>query len=74
MNLAKWLEANHPGRGGRAWLARTAPTSFSTIKRALSGEPLNNESAASRIAAATDGAVSADELMGRVKRRRRAAA
>jgi hypothetical protein len=65
MTLKEWLDANHPGRGGRAWLVREAPTSHETLKRILDeGEPLNGKKTAERISEATGGAVTVASLMG----------
>jgi hypothetical protein len=63
MTLREWLDAEHPGRGGPAWLVREAKSSFETIGKALEGEQINDRKAAERISTATGGAVSVAELM-----------
>lgn len=64
MTLAQWLEAHRPGRGGKAWLVRSAESSFQTVSRALRNEPIDDKAAAQRLSAATGGAVSVASLMG----------
>ena len=55
MTLKEWLAARD-SRGTRAKLVRDAETSFSTVAKALRGEPLDRKSAL-RISAATAGEV-----------------
>jgi len=64
MTLLEWLDANHPGRSGRARLVRAAETSYETVNKALRGEALGDKRAAERISAATGGAVTTAHLLG----------
>lgn len=63
MTLRDCMALRRPGRGAIAWLAREAASSYSTIHKALRGEPINDRKAAERLSAATGGEVSVAELM-----------
>lgn len=67
MDLGKWLDKYHPGRGGPTWLRCKALVSYQSINRGIRGE-LQVEKVAKKISRATKGAVSVGELMNNARR------
>lgn len=70
LDLGTWLARERPGaiageyaRGAPTWLARRSECAPATIKNALERKPIENEPAAQRISAATDGKVTVERLM-----------
>ena len=70
MTLWDWMGVHHPERGGTSWLMRASGVTFPTIRKAMSGLTVD-ESAATRLSAATGGAVSVGELVSPPRRRDR---
>lgn len=60
--LARWVEAK--GKGARATLARRAGVQWQTVDAIVRGETVPTRETALRLSEATDGEVSAAEILG----------